>query len=330
MFTVPLPGDAVKHVDAIKSELAKAPGILSVSASGISDISSLESATSDLEWPGQAPGQRLIITQAPIDKDFISTMKIKMLEGENFTGMPSEKEHFIVNETAAKEMGLKKPYTGQKIKFHDREGTITGVTEDFNFKSLKEQISPLLFFTQWGWGRNVLYIRTTAREAQEAITAAKKEYEKYAGDIPFSYHFVDKQFEAKYQSDLKAGSLFNFFAAIAIFISCLGLLGLATYTAQVRVKEIGVRKVLGASVSNVVRLLVKDFILLVVLAIIVATPVAWWVMNKWLADFAYRVQVSWRIFLLAGLAAVLIALLTVSFQAIKAAIVSPVKSLRNE
>ncbi|MFI2741630.1 ABC transporter permease [Zhouia sp. PK063] len=330
VFSVDFPYEATKNADAIKSELEKEPSIQLVSGTGVGDISGIDSSTSDLQWPGQTNSQQLIITQATIDKNFIPTMKIKLIEGKNFTGFPSDESSYIVNETAVKEMGLKKPYVGQKIKFHDREGSIIGVVKDFNFKSLRERISPLLFFSHWGWGENIFYVRTTAGEAQKAIAAVKKQYDKYASDIPFSYQFVDNQFEAKYKSDLKTGSLFDFFATITIFISCLGLLGLTTYTARVRLKEIGVRKVLGASVNNLVKLLVKDFIFLVILSILIAWPIAWYLMNKWLSGYAYRIQVSWQILLLAGCTAVAIALLTVSFQAIKAAIANPVKSLRTE
>src|SRR5205085_5577540 len=185
------------------------------------------------------------------------------------------------NETAVKKMGLKPPYVGQQISLHDKPGTIKGVLHDFHFQSLKEKISPLIFFNFWHT-RNILYVRTTAADAQQAIAAAEKQFKKYTGDAPFKYSFLDKSFEAQYKSDQRAGTLFNVFAGIAIFISCLGLFGLATYTAQVKTKEIGIRKVLGASVSGIVTLISKDFLRLVILAIVIATPIAWFAMNKWL------------------------------------------------
>jgi ABC-type antimicrobial peptide transport system permease subunit len=255
-------------------------------------------------------------------------MKIQFLEGTNFSGMPFDSSGYILNETAVKEMGLKAPYVGQEIGFHSWKGTIIGVVKDFHFKSLKEKISPLLFFSRWQG--NILHVRTTPGNASQAIAAVEKQYKKYAGNIPFSYNFLDKSFEAQYKSEQRAGTLFNVFAGIAIFISCLGLFGLATYTAQVKTKEIGIRKVLGATVAGVVQLVSKDFLKLVIIAIIIATPVAWLAMNKWLQGFEYRVSVSWWVFALAGILALLIALLTVSFQAIKAAIANPVKSLRTE
>ena len=225
-------------------------------------------------------------------------------------------------------MGLKPPYVGQQISFHDNKGIIIGVVKDFNFQSLKEKIAPLIFFT--GWGKNVLYVRTTARNAQKSIASVEKQYKKYAGDIPFKYNFLDKSFEAQYKADQRSGVLFKVFAGIAIFISCLGLFGLATYTAEVKRKEIGIRKVLGSSISGIVQMISKDFLKLVIIAIVIAVPVGWWAMNKWLEGFAYRINISGWVFVLAGTIALLIALLTVSFQAIKAAVANPVDSLRSE
>jgi ABC-type antimicrobial peptide transport system permease subunit len=328
VFSVPLTQEVVDHMDAIKTELKKQPGILNVSTADAYDITNIGSSTSDIYWDKKPPKSNLMITQVTADKGFIPTMKIQLLEGSDFTGMPSDSNHYILNETAVKQMDLRPPYVGQEIGFHSWKGTIIGVVKDFNFKSLKEKISPLLFFSRWKG--NILYVRTSANRAQQAIAAAERQYKKYAGDIPFSYNFLDKSFEAQYKTDQRAGTLFNVFAGIAIFISCLGLFGLATYTAQVKTKEIGIRKVLGASVAGIVKLLSKDFLRLVIIAIVIATPVAWWSMNKWLQGFAYRTDISWWIFILAGSIAACIALLTISFQAIKAALANPVKSLRTE
>src|SRR5690606_38210240 len=252
------------------------------------------------------------------------------LEGRNLTGTAADSNLYVVNEAAVQAMGLTPPYVGTPIKFHERPGTIVGVVKDFNFKSLKEKIGPLLFF-HW-WDGNRLYVRTTAAEAATAIKAVEYQYQKYAGDspAPFAYNFVDQQFEAKYHADQRAGSLFNIFAGIAIFISCLGLLGLSTYTVRQRVKEIGIRKVLGASVANILQLLSGGSILLVLLAVIIASPIAWWGMNKWLDDFAFHIDIQWWVFVVAGLVALLIALLTVSWQAIRAALANPVDSLKDE
>jgi len=226
-------------------------------------------------------------------------------------------------------MQLKPPYVGQQISFHNNKGTIIGVMQDFNFQSLKLKIKPLIFYTFWH-SRNILYVRTTAAKAQQAIAAVHDQYKKYAGNTPYSYYFLDKTFDAQYKTDQRAGTLFNVFAGIAIFISCLGLFGLATYTAQVKVKEIGIRKVLGASVNGIVQLISRDFLKLVIIAIIIAIPVAWWAMSKWLEGFAYRIHITWWVFALAGLLSIFIAFITISFQAMKAALANPVDSLRSE
>ncbi|HEX8677355.1 MAG TPA: ABC transporter permease [Segetibacter sp.] len=328
VFSVPLTQEVVDHIDAVKTELKNQRSILNVSASDAYDISNISSSTGDIDWAAKPAKSNLMITQVAIDKDFIPTMKMQFIEGKNFSGMPSDSAHYILNETAVKEMGLKPPYAGQEISFHNWKGTIIGVVKDFNFKSLKEKISPLLFFSRWKG--NILHVRTNASNAQQAIAAVEEQYKKYAGNSPFSYNFLDKNFEAQYEADQRAGTLFNVFAGIAIFISCLGLFGLATYTAQVKTKEIGIRKVLGASVGGIVQLISKDFLKLVIIAIIIAIPIAWWAINKWLQGFEYRVNVSWWVFALAGILASLIALATISFQAIKAAIANPVKSLRTE
>jgi len=329
VFSVPLTQEVVDHLDAVKTELKNQSGILSVAASDAYDFSNMSSSTGDINWKTKPAKTNMMITQLSADKDFIPTMKMSFVEGDNFTGTPADSSYFILNETAVKSMGLQPPYVGQQISLHDKPGTIKGVLRDFNFQSLKEKVSPLIFFNFWST-RNILYIRTTAADAQQAIAAAEKQYKKYAVDVPFRYTFLDKSFEAQYKSDQRAGALFNVFAGIAIFISCLGLFGLATYTAQVKTKEIGIRKVLGASVSGIVTLISKDFLKLVIMAIVIATPVGWFAMNKWLQGFAYRVNISWWVFVFAGTLATVIALLTISFQAIKAAIASPVKSLRTE
>lgn len=277
---------------------------------------------------GKTCNSNLIIAQSSIDADFIPTMGIQLLEGRNLTGTAADSNLYVVNEAAVRAMGLTPPYVGTPISFHDRPGTIAGVVKDFNFKPLKEKISPLLFYN-WYDG-NVLYVRTTATEASGAIKAVEQQYRKYAGDVPFTFNFVDKQFEAKYRADQRAGLLFNIFAGIAIFISCLGLLGLSTYTVRQRVKEIGIRKVLGASVSSIVGLLSSGSLWLILISVVLATPVAWWTMNSWLDDFAYRIEIQWWMFVVAGLVAMGIALITISCQAVKAAIANPVESLRDE
>ena len=330
VFSASLPNEAMQHIDAVKNELRNQPGVVDVAFSDIYDLTGISNSTGDLEWPGKPDNSLLIIADAVVDKDFIPTMGIQLLEGQNLTGTPADSNRYVVNEAAVRAMGLTPPYVGTPITFHKRPGTIVGVMKDFNFKSLKEKIGPLLFYN-W-YNANMLYVRTTAAEAPKAIQAVEQLYKKYAGDSPyqFKYNFIDQQFEAKYRSDQRVELLFNIFAGIAIFISCLGLLGLSIYTVRQRVKEIGIRKVLGASVGSLVGLLSGGSLRLVLFSIVIGTPIAWWAMNNWLDDFAYRIEMQWWMFVLAGLAAIAIALLTVSWQAIRAAVANPVESLRDE
>ena len=329
VFSVPLTDQVVSHIDALKDALSKYPSVVSLGLSNFYDLSAYGNSTGDIVWPGKPANSNLIIGQAVVDKDFIPTMKMQFLEGSNFTGTPADSSYYIVNEEAVKEMGLKPPYVGQPLEFHNQKGTILGVLKDFNFKSLKEKIAPMLLASGQYKG-NILFVRAKAGSLQEVVSRTAQQYKKYAGDMPFSYHFLDKQLDARYQSDERAGALFNLFAAIAIFISCLGLLGLATYTAQMRTKEIGVRKVLGASIGSIVQLLGRDFIVLVLLAIVVAVPVALYGMNKWLEDFAYKIRIQWWICVVAGLLCTTIAFATVAIQAWRAAKVNPIRSLRAE
>lgn len=327
VFTVPLTPQGAEHKEALKTQLKNTKEIIDVSASDIYDIANLSSASGDLEWNGKAPNSNLIVGQANVDKDFIPTLKIDFLEGGNFTGTPIDSASFILNETAVLAMGLQAPYTGQPLTFHGKKGHIIGVVKDFNFKSLKEKTTPLVLYS-W-WNGNILHIRSTAKGITGAIASARQEYAKYAGDIPFSFSFVDNQIETQYHNDRRISFLFNLFAGVAIFISCLGLFGLATYNAQIRIKEIGIRKVLGANIGSIVQLLNKETVWLILVAILIASPLAWWALNKWLQGFAYRIELQWWMFAAAGSLAMLIALLTVSTQAIRAARMNPIKSLRN-
>jgi putative ABC transport system permease protein len=328
VFTVSFPEEATKSVNAIENELQLQKDILNVSFSSAEDITNVTEVSGDIVWDGKKDNVPFLLWRVQADKNFIPTMKYQFIAGTNFTGTPSDDNEYILNETAVRAMGLKPPYVGKKIGYGNANGEILGVIKDFNFKSLKNPVAPLVIRTS-GF-KNILYVRTTGAGAQAAIKAVELQYKKYANNAPFSYDFLDKTFESHYQSQQRAGTLFTTFAAIAIFISCLGLFGLATYTAQVKTKEIGIRKVLGASVGSVVQLISKDYLKLVIIACVIATPLAYWVMNKWLRDFAYRIHISGWTFALTALLLVVIALIAISFQSIKAALANPVKSLRTE
>jgi putative ABC transport system permease protein len=316
-----------KHLETIKTELSKQTGVKGVTISS-QNLMQLGSSTGDTNWEGKDPNQTFIINQLAVDKDFIDVFNIKLLEGEGFLGTQADSGRYILNETAVKKIGLKNP-VGKYFNFHNVKGTVVGVAKDFHFASLHQSIEPLIIFHQPGWYQRI-NIKTDGKNAKVAIAAAEKIWKRYNPNLNFTYEFLDDTYTKMYQTDQRSGSLFNIFAAIAIFISCLGLFGLATFTAERRVKEIGIRKVLGASVSQIIGLLSKDFLLLVVLAFLIAAPISWFFMSQWLQDFVYRIDLSWWMFALAGFLAIVIAFATVSAQSIRAAGANPVQSLRTE
>ena len=319
--------DMGQHYDAAKAELLKQPGVLAVTRSN-QNIIHFQGFTGDVDWDGRDPKQNIIMHPIVVDRDLVSFFKMKLVAGTSFTGGKMDTAHYVLNEAAIKEMGIKNP-VGKRFRMGPTTGTIVGVVKDFHYTSMKEKIAPSIF---WYAPKelNKIYIKTNGTDVPKVLAAAEKQFKLYNGQYPFGYAFLDDMFNSMYQSEQREGALFTDFAAIAIFISCLGLLGLAAYTAQVRTREIGVRKVLGASVSGIVRLLAKDFIKLVFIAIIIAAPLAWFLMYKWLQDFAYKINISWTVFALAGGMAIVIAFITISFQAVKAALTNPVKSLRSE
>jgi len=203
------------------------------------------------------------------------------------------------------------------------------VLKDFHFQSLHNPIEPLIIYQQPEW-RDIFYVKTASGKTAEAIASAQAVFEKSCPGRIFKYQFVDEQYDEMYKTEARAGTLFNLFAGLAVLISCLGLFGLAMYSATQRTKEIGIRKVLGASVFGIAGLLTRDFVKLVLLAFVLAIPLGWWDAQKWLADFAYRVELQRWMFALVGIAALTVGVLTVSFQSIRAALANPVKSLRSE
>ncbi|HEY0298628.1 MAG TPA: ABC transporter permease [Arachidicoccus sp.] len=325
VFSVPMTGEASKHWDAINAELSKNPSIVNVGASNAYDITNMQNATADLVWKSMT--NMMWVGQLSADRNFVSMMKYQFTEGNNFPDKADDTTDYILNETAVKQMGLKPPYVGQTIYFHQWTGKIIGIVKDFNFKPLTEAITPLIIYSGW---KSILYIKTAGTKAEQAIQAVEAQYKKYADNTPFSYNFLDKSFEAKYQAQHQAGTLFNAFAIIAVFISCLGLFGLATYSANVKTKEISIRKIYGASVGSIVQLICKDFLKLVVIAIVIAIPIAYLAMNKWLNGFTYKTSIGIFTFIIAAAIVMLIAFGTIGFKAFKAARANPVKSLKTE
>lgn len=323
------------NTDAFKNEIAKMSGVKSASFAGYLPVSN--SARSDNTFSTDA-----VMTEKNgfnmqvwnIDYDYIPTLGMEMLKGRNFSqDYGSDSSGIIINETTAKLIGFDNP-VGKKLYTSDGNGannivyTIVGVVKNFNYQSLRQNVGPLCF--RLGYNKWATAFKVSATDVQGLVKNIESKWKTMAPGMPFSYEFLDESFDNMYRAEQRIGKLALSFAVLAILIACLGLFGLATYMAEQRTKEIGVRKVLGASVPDIVSMLSKDFVKLVLIAAIIAFPVAWLAMNKWLQEFAYRIDIGWWIFIIAGLSAILIALITVSFQAIKAAMANPVKALRSE
>ena len=269
-----------------------------------------------------------------IDDRYIPMMGMQIVTGRNFSkDFPTDSSGAIVNETMANIYGWGKNAVGHKINFFtNNTGSskglhVLGIVKDFNFKSLHEEIGPVMMVLQESPG---LIVKVKPKDIAGLLSSIKAKWATFNVDEPFTYSFLDDDFNNTYISEQKTGIILGIFSALTIFVACLGLFGLATFTAGQRTKEIGIRKVLGANVGQIVGLLSQDFLTLVLIACVIAFPLAWYAMSKWLQDFAFRSDISWWIFVFAGVFALLIAFVTISFQAIKAAIVNPVKSLRTE
>jgi hypothetical protein len=277
------------------------------------------------------PDDDFLMTQMTVDADFLKTTGMKMVQGRNFSSrIASDSLSFLINETAAKRMGFQGDAVGKKLTFWGIEGLIIGVVKDFHYQPLTATIQPMVLrYRPEEWHFNLL-IKTKPEKIPATIAALESLYKKYDKESAFEYGFVDQDLDALYKAQQGAGRIINCFAILTILISCMGLFGLAAYTAEQRTKEIGIRKVLGASVGTIVAMLSKDFLKLVLLAVVVAVPVMRYVMQGWLQDFAYRIGISWWMFAVAGVFALLIALLTTGIHALRAATSNPVKSLRTE
>jgi len=328
---MPMVGDLKNNKDAMIATLAKYPDISNYTFTDMLPTNLTEGA-SLLSWRGMDPKTQVEAYRLRVDENFVKTLGMQMVTGRFFSKeLKSSDTGYVVNETTLKVMGLNANNAIGKIisiSLEDRWAPIVGVVKDFNFKKVQQPIEPLVMETNFGGGYVVM--RTTPTNIQKVITTLQKTFGNVYGDYPFSYGFVNDDLAKMYITEQRMGSLFNIFSVLSIVISCLGLFGLATFATQKRIKEIGVRKVLGAGEAGIVALLSKDFIKLVAISLIVAFPIAWLAMNKWLDNFSYRINMKWWMFVAAGLGAIIIALATVSFQAIKAATANPVKSLRSE
>ena len=319
-------------LNTMKVELLRESAIKEVSALNQGSVINMEGYSSgeSNDWDGRAKDFMPAIAFFYTDHDFKNMLKLDMKEGRWFEpGNKADDHNSILNETAVNEFNLRKPVIGQRFVSQGDTGVVIGVVKDFYYKSLHEKIGPVVIRNVSNYNSTFL-VKSAPGKIVEAQMAAQKVYNKFFASAPFSYNFLDEEFAKLYRADHKTANLVWLFSAIAIFLSCLGLFGLAAFTAERRTKEIGVRKVLGASVPGIVTLISKEFVAMVVISMVIASPIAWWAMTNWLEDFSYRINISAVFFILAGIITLLIALATVSIHAIKAAIANPVKSLRTE
>ncbi len=324
--------------EAFRQEVLRLPEVINASRStsvplkgGFGDFYIPEQTRTD-----KRVAKDLMLFSYMTDYELVPTLNIKLIQGRNFSKAFADSASVILNETAVKQIGWKNPI-GRTMTYpggNNQQFTVIGVMKNFDASSVRYPVDPFALFhvssKTYQESKANLLVRVRAGDLDKAVVGVAVLWKRFAPDTPFDYTFLDREFAQAYRTEQQTGQIVGVFTALAIFIACLGLFGLATFTAEARTKEIGVRKVLGASVSSIVALLSKDFLKLVLIAIVIASPIAWWAMNRWLQDFAYRINIEWWVFALAGLLSVGIALLTVSFQSIKAALMNPVKSLRRE
>ena len=329
LLYMPMAGEMWNKQQALKSELKS--NTLTKNFAITNDIpTNLTSGTVDIVWEGKDPNTQIVFPTIYVSEEFVDVFKMKILNGRSFSiSHKADSNNFIVNEKAVQVMGMTvENAVGKPLTLHDRKGTIIGVVKDFNYKPVQQLIEPLILGLN-RWGGNVV-LRTEPGRTEATIKALESISRKLNPAYPFSYNFVDQDIAQLYAAEQRLGHLFNIFAGLAIFISCLGLYGLSAFIAEQHTREIGVRKVLGASVFNIVYLLSTGFTRLILIAILIATPIAWMAINSWLEGFAYHIDVNWMIFAFASIAALVVAWLTVSYESIKAATANPVTSLRAE
>jgi putative ABC transport system permease protein len=323
----PLRGDMQKNFETLKNDLLKNTAIINVA--GTSSLPThIGSGTSSAWWEGKEDGVRIQMQVNSVDYDYIDTFKMEMAQGRFFSReYPTDKQAFILNEAAINAMGMESP-VGKRFKAIGKEGSIIGIIKDFNYKSLHAAIEPLILVM----GPRIYYacVRINADKISAAIKSLEDTWNKLVPGFPFEYSFLDGRINNLYRAEQRMGKVFNSSTLLAIIIACLGLFGMASFTAERRTKEIGIRKVLGASVPSVVSLLSKEYTKLVVISNLIAWPIAYYVMNQWLRGFAYRTNIQIWTLLTAAAGALLIAFLTISYHTIKTATANPVDSLRYE
>ena len=327
-FDIPLENDSAQFVAAstFVQSLNSIPGVVSAS-SYYHNLTGDHGAIAGFEWPGKTPGMDIEFSNLEVGYNFLETAGIRMKEGRNFSKTPNASNEIIFNETAIRQMGLRNP-VGKRVKFWGMEREIIGVAADFNFESLYQPVKPC-FFQVYPVMPNVM-VRINAAAEDATIASIARSFNTFIPGMAFDYRFLGEDYNALYASEKRISVLARYFAGLAILIAGLGLFGLAAFSAQRRQKEIGIRKVIGASVSGIVQMMSADYLRLVAMAIVLAIPLAWYVMSRWLENFSYRIDIGWSVFIISGGIALVVAAIPISYQSIKSALVNPVKSLRTE
>ena len=322
-------GDLWKNYQSFRTSLEQNP--LTSEFSFVSDLpTNVMNATIGVEWEGKNPDSQPLFCNMAIDENFIDVFKVQLLKGRGFSKeFTADTVNLLVNEEALATMGMDlESAVGRSLTLWGKKGIIIGVVKNFNFKPVQQPIEPMLLRLNT-WGGNKV-VRTKPGQTEQTIAALGSIAKTLNPTYPFSYDFVDQDLANLYQAETRLSTIFTVFASLAIFISCLGLYGLSAFLAERRTKEIGVRKVLGASVLNLVYLLSLTFTKPILLAMIIATPIAWYAMSTWLNSFAYHINIDWTIFVIAFFASLVVAWITVSYESVKAALTSPSKSLKDE
>jgi putative ABC transport system permease protein len=334
IVTIQLNEGAGQKLDILKKDLLQNTLVSAVTAS--QDVLGSHLDQSGIKFKGDGPLRRLTSTRLIVDHDYLTLYNIRLLKGRNFSSEKSANgKEYIINESLAKELLKDNTHDdmssllGRRFGF-DSLGTIVGIANDFNFNSLHHKIETMFMFNQTDWGFGNMSVKINGSKPKEAVAFIQSVWQKDCPGVPFEYQFLDDHFTELYRADSQISTIVGTLAVLAIIISCLGLFGLASYSAEKRVKEVGIRKVLGASLQGIVLMLSKDFLKYVLIAALIAWPLAWLAVHKWMQNYAYRINISWWIFLTAVLIAMVIAAVTISFQAIRAAIANPVTSLRAE
>lgn len=327
----PIQGDIDKHYDLIRNELIQSGAATAVTKS-MSPITQRYSDGWGWKWNGSTEeDSKTDFVRMAADADFSKTLGTQIIQGRDIDiyKFPTDSTAMLLNEAAVKIMRLKNP-VGTVVNGDGRDWHVVGVVKDFIYASPYEKVQQLAVLGPKSWFSTIHFKLNSTNSTDKDLQLAENIFKKYNPQYPFDYKFADEAYAKKFQEEQRTGTLAALFAGLTIFISCLGLFGLATYMTESRVKEIGVRKVLGASVLSITTLLSKDFLMLVIISLVVSSPIAWWAMHSWLNDYSYHIAIEWWVFVLAGVLSIAIALITVSYQSIKAAIANPVKNLRTE